>query len=199
MEEVPIREGIAVELVSRVQVRAVLAGLAVGAGVYAVCMGLSWAIGLSTFQPNVEHARGLALGNIIWGAIALWISIFFGAYVAALVGRSPDAKSGVLHGLVVWGATAALIGFALVVLFGDVASRIAQLSESGAAPVAAPQRAMGGLVQAAGLAVWLYWAGIVGGLLTSMVGGFLGARSETTAPRRVRTRVPAAGVPQPSY
>jgi hypothetical protein len=198
MEEVVERDRVAVELVSRVQVRAVLSGLVVAAGVYAMCMGFSWAIGLSTFQPTVDHARGLALGNVIWGAIAGWISIFFGGYVAALVGRSSDARSGVLHGLVVWGATAAIFGLLIAFVFGGVLGTILQMGVTGNLPAIGPAR-LDTLRQAAGLTVWLYWAGIVGGLFTSILGGFLGARSEIRAPRRVGARVPVGpGVPHPA-
>ncbi|HWE26569.1 MAG TPA: hypothetical protein VHB97_01145, partial [Polyangia bacterium] len=76
MEETLGREGLAVELVSRVQLRAVFSGLAVAVGCYTICMGISWAIGFSTFQPTADHARGLTLANLIWGAIAVWISLF---------------------------------------------------------------------------------------------------------------------------
>ena len=86
MEETVFRENFAVELVSRVRWRAVLSGLAVTAGCYGLCMGFSWAVGLSTFQPTADHARGLALRNLIWGAIALWLSLFFGSFVAAIGG-----------------------------------------------------------------------------------------------------------------
>jgi len=201
MEEVIGREGIAVEMVSRVQLRAVVSGLAVGVGCFAFCMGLSWAIGLSTFAPTAGHARGLALGNLIWGAIALWISMFFGAFVAALAGRSPDGKTGVMHGLVVWGAIAGVLGVALAMLFGRVLFDIVQLSGEGTAAPAVGPRAIGGLVHAAGLTLWLYWAGIAGGLLTSIAGGLAGARSEGKAARRIGVRMPSPRptIPQPAY
>jgi hypothetical protein len=201
MEEVVEREGVAVEMVSRVQLRAVISGLAVGVGCFAICMGLSWAIGLSTFAPTAGHARGLALGNLIWGAIALWISMFFGGYVAALTGRSPERKSGILHGLVVWGATAGALGFGIAVMFSRVLFDIVQLTGEGTAAPAVGPRAIGGLVHAAGLTLWLYWAGIAGGLLTSIAGGLAGARSEGKAPRRIGVRVPPPRptIPQPAY
>ena len=192
------REGVAVELVSRVQLRAVLSGLAVSGGVFAVCMGICWAIGLSTFRPTVDHARGLALGNLIWGAIAVWISLFFGGYIAALVGRSPDAKSGILHGIVVWGATAVFAGLFLVAAFSGLLGAIVRMSEAGAAPAGGAGPA---LVQTAGLTTWFYWAGIVGGLLTSIAGGFAGARIERKAPERRAVEAPIRGgvAPRPSY
>jgi hypothetical protein len=195
------RQGVAVEIVSRVQLRAVFSGLAVGIGVFAICMGLAWAIGLSTFKPTADHARGLALGSIIWGAIALWISMFCGAAVAAVAGRSPDARTGVLHGLVVWGAAAGALGFAIALLFGRLLGDIVQMSGGQMAGPAVTPRMIGGLVKAAGLTAWMYWAGIAGGLLTSIAGGVIGARSETKAPKRVPVRVPPPRptVPQPAY
>jgi hypothetical protein len=60
------------------------------------------------------------------------------------------------------------------------------------------------LAHLAGLTVWLYWAGIVGGLLMSVGGGALGARSEGRAARRIGVRIPPTtatttpGVPQPA-
>src|SRR6185436_2353082 len=128
MDQTEMREGIAIEAVSRVQLRAVFSGLMVAVGSLAVCMGFSWAISLSTFQPDASHARGLTLGNVIWGSVALWISIFCGSYVAAMVGRSPDNKTGVLHGLVVWGSTAGLLGFVFLGLFSGFFGALVQLS-----------------------------------------------------------------------
>lgn len=192
-----IREGLAVELVSRVQLRAVFSGLAVGAGVFALCMGISWAIGLSTFQPTADHARGLALGSIIWGAIALWISMFVGSFVASQVGRSAETRTGIYHGLVVWGASAALLGFALLVLFSRVADSVIRMSEAGATAGGAPTLAA--MTKAAGLTTWFFWAGIAGGLLTSILGGSLGARGEAKAPERVETTTVAPTVERPAY
>jgi hypothetical protein len=198
MEESVGREGLAVEFVSRVQLRAVFSGLAVAVGCFAICMGFSWALGLSTFQPSAAGVRGLTLGNIIWGAIALWISIFFGAFIAALVGRSPDTRSGILHGLVVWGSTAGALGFAIVLLFSGLLSAFVRVSSSGVMPAPATHF-IGQVAQVAGLTVWLFWAGIVGGLFTSLLGGWLGARSESKAPLRLGARAPAVPrVPQPA-
>jgi hypothetical protein len=103
MEQGIVREGLGVELFSRVQLRAIFSGLVVAMGTLAVCLGVSWAIGLSTFHPTGSRAHGLAFGIFIWSAVALAISIFVGAYVAALVGRSAEPRDGVLHGLVLWG------------------------------------------------------------------------------------------------
>jgi hypothetical protein len=203
MEEVGARDVVAVELVSRVQMRAIFSGLAVAIGCLAVCLGLSWAIGLSTYQPTAQHARGLALYNTIWGAVALWISIFAGAYVSALVGRATDRRGGILHGLTLWGALAGVLGLFIALLLGGFLLSLLQASGTtfpdGTVPHMVTLRR---LAHVAGLTLWLYWAGIVGGLFTSVAGGWLGARNQSPAPRRIGVKVPQPVappiVPQPA-
>jgi hypothetical protein len=165
--------------------------------VFALCMGFSSAIGLSTFRPTADHARGLALGSMIWGAIALWISIFLGAFVAAQVGRSADTRSGIFHGLVVWGSSAALLGFAMLAMFRGLADGVVRMSEAAGGAGGAP--ALGAAANVAGLTTWLYWAGIAGGLLTSILGGSLGAHTEAKAPERAERRTVVPSVQQPAY
>ena len=91
--------------------------MAVAIGALAVFFGLSWAIGLSMFEPTAARAHGLVLGIIIWGAVALALAILVGAYVAALVGRSGEARDGILHGLVVWGTLGAVLFLVFMSLF----------------------------------------------------------------------------------
>jgi hypothetical protein len=212
MDEGMVEEGLGVELYSRVQLRAVFSGLVVAVGVFAVCLGIAWAIGLSTFEPTAHRARGLALGLIIWAAIALALSIFVGGFVAALVGRSADARDGILHGVVVWGALATFLCIAFMGLFAGVmhdllvASGGSMGSGSGAALDATPldgtSRAL--IVQMAHEAadvLWIYWAGVVAGLGTAIGGGWLGARAERRALRRHprAERAPVGPmVPQPA-
>ncbi len=188
MEQGIVKEGFGIELFSRVQLRAIFSGVVVTVGVFTILLGLSWAIGLSTFQPTAHQARGLALGLIIWGAIALALSIFAGAYVAALVGRSAEIRDGVLHGLVVWGALAAFMCLAFMGLFAGVMHDL--LAATGGGSMAARTGledvpSLDGasrdiIVQMAHEAadvLWIYWAGIVAGLVTAVVGGWLGARA----------------------
>lgn len=190
MDQGMLREGFGVEIYSRVQLRAIFAGVAVALGALGVCLGLSWAIGLSTFQATATRAHGLALGIIVWGAVALAIAIFVGAYVAALVGRSAGPRDGVLHGLVVWGTFSAVLFLVFMSLFSGLMHDLlvatgADVARSGvdAAPgLDEEQRSF--VVQtardAAGI-LWIYWSGIVAGLVTSIVGGWLGARAEQGA------------------
>ncbi|HEX9103430.1 MAG TPA: hypothetical protein VF997_14560 [Polyangia bacterium] len=187
MDQGTVKEGFGIELFSRVQLRAVFSGVVVAIGVFAICLGLSWAIGLSTFQPTAHRARGLALGLIIWGAVALAISIFAGAFVAALVGRSAEVRDGVLHGLVVWGSLAAFLCLAFMGLFAGVmhdllvatGGNMGRIGPEDAPMLDAGSRAV--IVEMAHEAadiLWIYWAGLVAGLGTALVGGWLGARAE---------------------
>ena len=190
MEQGTVKEGFGVELFSRVQLRAIFSGVVVAVGVFAICLGVSWAIGLSTFHPTADRARGLALGLIIWGAIALAISIFFGAYVAALVGRSAEVRDGMLHGLVVWGSLAAFICLAFMGLFAGVMHDLLVATGGNMNPHGLENAPMldGGsraiVVEVAHEAadiLWIYWAGVVAGLGTALAGGWLGARAEARA------------------
>lgn len=206
MEESNVRERLGLEFVSRVQLRAVFSGLAVAAGCLAICLGISWAIGLSTFKPTVAHARGLLLGNVIWGAIAVWISVFFGAFVAAMVGRSLQPRDGVLHGLVVWGTLSALMGLVLLRLFSGLTDALLLMTtapEAAAAQV--PLEASATVLRFAhiiGVTTWLFWAGVIGSALTAIAGGWLGASSDQklTLPwrREVSAPAPRPTVPQPA-
>jgi hypothetical protein len=192
MEAKDLREGFGLEMVSRVQLRAVFAGLVVTMGCLAILLGLSWAIGLSAFRPTTEQARGLALGNSIWGAIALWIAVFFGGYAAAVVGRSTERRNGLLHGLVVWGAVATTLGAIIALFYAGLFESILRLagpaafvsSVPGAAQPVVPntREAVSVLASMAGVTLWLYWAGIVGGLFAALFGGFLGFLAERRAP-----------------
>ena len=185
MDQGIVREGFGGEFYSRVQLRAVYTGVAVAVGILAVCLGLSWAIGLNTFEPTAERVHGLALGMMIWSAVAFVLSILAGAYVAALVGRSGEARDGMLHGLAVWGTLVAVLFLVFMSLFSGFMHDLIRIT-------GADQPTGGELFRldvgersviakvahdVAGL-LWIYWAGIAGGFITAILGGWLGARAE---------------------
>ena len=193
-----VRPNVAVEIVSRVQLRAVFAGLLVGFGVLALLLGLSSAVGLSLFRPTVAHARGVAIGTMIWAVFAVWVSVFCGAATAALVGRSHERKDGLLHALVVWGALASVLGVGLLRLFGGLANNLvrlgmtlaAQAGPGGLSPFG-PRQAQEAVAQLAGIASiasWLYFAAIAGGVVAAWAGGLRGLRLESGLPRAKRVR-----------
>lgn len=206
MEYDTVTQGYEVARAQRVRWGAVFSGLAIAFGVIAVCLGLSWAIGLSTFQPTAPKATGLALGLLIWSPVALCIGLFCGGWVAATTAHATERRDGLLHGLVVWGAVTALLGLVFLGVFLQVVNSLLQLT--GANNVAARagvveepslgfgvQLVVAKMARDAGVVLWIYWAGIAGSMLASAVGGWLGARVEQKEP------VPHAGftpVPGPT-
>jgi hypothetical protein len=212
VETEQVRPNVAVEMVSRVQLRAVFAGLMVAFGSLAILLGLSWAIGLSVFRPTAANARGVAVGAAIFSALALWVSAFLGAATAATVGRSTERKDGLLHGLVVWGALASLLGIGLLRMFSGLVNNLVRFGITMAAqsgpmgPEFGPRQAQAAVAQLAGFAgmvTWLYWVGVAGGLAAALIGGLRGARFESGVPRPARARrEPAAPIsptiPQPT-
>jgi hypothetical protein len=161
--------------------------------VWSVAASSSWGIGLSTFKPTVAGARGLTIGNLIWGAIATWISLFCGGYVAALVGRSDDARDGILHGLVVWGVTAAVTMLFVLMLVSGLLNALAAIATAGSGDLRTVDLSgVKSVARSAATAIWFAWAGLLGGLFASGVGGWLGSFQERGIPLGRRERAAAA-------
>jgi len=210
MEHGMVKEGFGVELLSRVQLRAIFSGLVVAIGFVSVCTGVSWAIGLSTFHPTPSRAYGLAVGIYIWSAVAMSLSVLIGAYVAAVVARAADVRDGVLHGLVVWGAVATFLFLVFLRLFSGVMSDLLEATGANLASrtgveetqplIGASRDVVVQMAHDAGGILWVYWVGVITGLVAAIVGGWLGARAEQRAPLR-RTRAHklgmASGLPAP--
>jgi hypothetical protein len=165
---------------SRVQLAAVVSGVIVALACQTVLWVFSWAIGLASFSATAEQLRGLALGNLVWGAIALWISLFFGAWTAATVGRSPTSRDGIWHGIVVWGLVALAIAALIAVLCALVKPTGLAARAGGTGPTE--------LLDFLGLTLWLYWGGVVGGFFSALAGGWFGARTEAHLRARGRPR-----------
>lgn len=195
---------------SRISPHGIFSGVVVAVGALGLCMGFSWALGLSAFRPGAAHLRGMALAAT-WAGIAIWASVFLGAFVAASVARAADTRDGVLHGLVVWGAMSALLGILLLGSFAGMFNTLTQLSgaklaggESAKEVAGTARTFLGNLALAATVTSWLYWAGIAGALFTGAVGGYLGARSEQRVPlerrgeERERGRPSLPTQPQPT-
>ena len=146
-------------------------------------------------NPNPIMA---GLGTAIWGAIANFLALFAGGFIAARAANHPDHHDGMLHGVAVW-ALALLVA---AVLLGSAAAKLtgsALEDMSASAPPAATQtmppaptepptakalaaeqastldeeRAMAKTT--ARTAFWAF-AGILIGLVAAILGGILGAR-----------------------
>jgi hypothetical protein len=202
-----------VQTIPRISLRAIFAGLAVTVGVLAVCLGISFAIGLSTFHPTADRAFGLALSLFIWSAVAIAIALAAGGYVSALVARCRERRDGVLHGLVVWGTAMALLAREFLSIFVQVMNSL--MMETGAGDVAAragvaarpslglaAQMMLAHMARDAGLVLWIFWAAVVMSLLTASLGGWWGTRVERQPPlpreRKVTAPPVVATLPHPA-
>src|SRR5438132_8611844 len=99
----------------RVSWGAILAGLVVALVLQIVLSVLGVAIGASTVGPlrDVQPAKGLAIGSVIWFGLSSILSIFAGACVAGRLSGGPRQADGLLHGIATW-ATATLLSVLLL-------------------------------------------------------------------------------------
>jgi hypothetical protein len=94
--------------ISRLSVRAILAGLTVALSVQLVLMLLGGAIGLSAFEPTGTAAKSVGVGFLAWTVLSLCVSAFVGAWIAGIVARSVSRRDGLIHGLVLWSLVSVL-------------------------------------------------------------------------------------------
>ena len=99
--------------ISRLSIRAILAGLAVALSAQLLLMVLGAAIGLSAFQPTGAVAKGVGAGFLVWTVLSLCVSAFVGAWIAGIVARSVSRRDGLIHGLVLW-SLVAVVGASMV-------------------------------------------------------------------------------------
>ncbi len=157
-------------------------------------------------QANATPDGGgaAALGGAIWTAVANFLALFAGGFIAARAANHADHHDGMLHGLAVW----SVVTIAALVLFGAAASRLlgvaatgmaaappaatAQVDPQATAPGAQPQMttpaapaaqdeaaARAGARQVAtatATTAFLLFGGALVGLIASLIGGVFGAR-----------------------
>ena len=86
---------------------AVLAGAVVAMGVLAALYALGVSTGMAAFDVNVAgRARHVGLFVGVWGAVAPFIALFAGGYVAGRGAGTVSKSVGFLHGLTMWGVSA---------------------------------------------------------------------------------------------
>jgi len=100
----------------RISWGAIIAGIVVVLAIQMLLMLLGLAIGAATIDPmtaDTPQASTLGLGGAVWWLIAVAVSVFAGAWVAARLAAVPSRLDGGLHGVVTW-AAATLIGIYLL-------------------------------------------------------------------------------------
>jgi hypothetical protein len=200
---------------------AIFGGAIAALAMWLLLYALGLALGLSTIDPNrPDTVRSSGLFTGIWGLVTPLVALFVGGLVASRGAGTIDRASGALHGLVVWSfatvlgawglttiATSALSGIAsmgkgAVTASADTIARGGEVSETLPVDEQTGERAKETAIAAAGETSAVFW-GVFGalslGLLSSVIGGVVGARSRkllttTTAATTVVTE-PGAGAP----
>ncbi len=86
---------------------AVWAGVVVALGILAALYAVGVSTGMAAFDINVAgRARHVGIFAGVWGAVAPFIALFAGGYVAGRGAGSVSKPVGFLHGLTMWGVSA---------------------------------------------------------------------------------------------
>lgn len=152
---------------------AVFAGWFVAAGIAVLLYLFGLAVGFTAFDPwaAAVTAKGISTGAIIWMILTWGAALWIGGMFASWFDGRNDAEMGVVRGLTVWGlsvtATALLIASGLThVLFVTTA------------PVDMGNQAVDQALVAhnTAVAMWTAFGSVALSLITSVIGGWLGAR-----------------------
>jgi hypothetical protein len=79
-------------------------------------------IGAATINPQQGQlpGQGLAVGAVVWFAIALIISLFIGGWIAARLADSSSKGDGVLYGFVTWALASLVLVYMLTTAVGGL-------------------------------------------------------------------------------
>ena len=149
---------------SRTSWGAVLAGAIVAAASFIILSLLGVGVGaggLHLSSAATSNAGSFGLGEGIWTAIVLFLSLLFGGYVAARLSGTHSHLDAELHGITVWGVTVLLITVLLAQAVGSLLGTVA--STAGSAVGGAASSLTGAVTNAVGSP-----AGLVGQLQQSL-------------------------------
>jgi hypothetical protein len=177
----------------RVRWGPILAGLVIALITQLILSALGAAIGLTGIAGSGSprsDAGGIGLGVGIWAIVSLFISLFVGGWVTASACGPMNRKTALLNGAILWASTLVLGSWLLVSgvtgAFGIVASNagevLNQVQQSGGAnvPNNAPDVNANQAKDIAGNAAKAGWSFVFGsllGLVASLIGASVGARS----------------------
>ncbi len=173
IEEIETTKRSLVGATSSVGARAVIAGALVTIAVQFLFIAFGAAIGLSTRPSTAGGGKGVLIWMIIWTLCTIAVSGFLGGWVASVAARSPSRLDGMLNGFVTWSLVALFVTLGLGNLVANAVATAFGLMGS------APQTAnvdVGKAAGAAGLSMWFYFVLLSVPLITSLIGGAVGAR-----------------------
>jgi hypothetical protein len=91
---------------SRVSWSSIFAGAVVALGLWALLYCFGAAAGLTAIDPeDPDSARVAGIGTGIWSVVSPLVALFVGGLVAARLAGPITRGNGMMHGLVLWGAT----------------------------------------------------------------------------------------------
>jgi hypothetical protein len=178
----PVRERLG-DIGSRVNWGAIWAGTMVALGMETLFALFGFFIGFDLFNVNAANPwNGMSIWTFAWYLVTAGWAGFFGAWCAARLSGFAIPRVGILHGITVWGIST--VATLLVVVTG-----VFSLLRAGLAFAMTNPAAAGGnlTVSAQGAAnsvskfSGILWGGVLLGLLTAILGGWLGRRQLESA------------------
>lgn len=129
---------------------AVLAGTALGIGVWILLQTLGMGLGLAAVETDdAGSLKGAGIGTGIWSILAALIAMFVGGLLAGRLAGTRDPKVGGMHGSVVW-ALGSVIGLWLI--FSVISSLASSAAQVGGAAASATSSVVSGAMSAGGQA-----------------------------------------------
>lgn len=150
---------------------AVFAGWLVATGTALLLYSFGMAIGFSAFDPRdaAAVAHGASAGAIAWVILTWATALWTGGMFASWFDGRNDTEMGVIRGLAVWGLSMAAT--ALLMASGLTHTALMSGAAGSAAPPADPTQAAHYLAAL----MWTAFGGAVASLITSALGGWMGA------------------------
>lgn len=170
---------------------AVFSGWLVATGMALVLYAFGFALGLSAFDPRNAAAvtHGVSVAVSAWTILTWGASLWIGGMVASWFDGRDDAEMGVVRGLTVWGLS--MVSTALLAASGLMHALVSIVPQVNGPTVSQPQAA-----HYVATLMWVAFASALVSLITSVVGGWLGAHHVHHVyhlRKYTRQRVPALG------
>ena len=152
---------------------AVFAGWFVATGMALVLYAFGLALGLSAFDPHNAGAvtRGISVAAAVWTILTWGASLWMGSMCASWFDGRDDAEMGVVRGLTVWGLSMA----ATALLAASGLMHAALISMMPQAQIAGPAANPTEAAHYVATLMWVAFGSALVSLITSVVGGWLGA------------------------
>ncbi|MCT7984363.1 hypothetical protein NG796_13750 [Laspinema sp. A4] len=171
----------------RVRWGPIFAGIVIALSTQLVLSALGVAIGMSVGADAQSDPNSIGLGVGIWSIISLFIALMLGSWIMARTCGPMNKNTALLNGAILWATTLALSSWLLASgvsgTFGIVMANAGEIADRvnvdpGAANLT-PNEARN-IADGVARAGWSFLFGSLLGLVASLIGATLGARSPRT-------------------